>query len=68
MSVPGLAAEARTDEVRTELPAPALNQSLPSFELVLEDIRRRHETKTIVLEEALQRSERFPDRFWGINE
>lgn len=40
----------------------------PSFELVLEAIRQRQETKTAILEEALQRTERFQQRFWGINE
>jgi hypothetical protein len=39
-----------------------------SFELVLEAIRQRHETKTAILEEALQRSESSQQRFWGINE
>ena len=39
-----------------------------SFEVVLEAIRHRHEAKTAILEEALQRSECSQQRFWGINE
>jgi hypothetical protein len=39
-----------------------------SFELMLEAIRQRHETKTAILQEALQRSECSQQRFWGINE
>jgi len=38
-----------------------------TLELALEAIRQRHEAKTAVLEEALQRTEHF-QRFWGINE
>jgi hypothetical protein len=38
-----------------------------TVELTLEAIRQRHEAKTAVLEEALQRTEHF-QRFWGINE
>ena len=39
-----------------------------NFEIVLEAIRHRQETKTAILEEALQRSEQAQQRFWGINE
>jgi hypothetical protein len=39
-----------------------------SFELVLEAIRQRHETKTAILQEVLQRSQSAQQRFWGINE
>ena len=39
-----------------------------SFEIVFAAIRERHETKTTILEQALQRSEQAQQRFWGINE
>jgi hypothetical protein len=42
--------------------------NVPSFEIVLEAMRERHETKTAILQEALQRSEQAQQRFWGINE
>ena len=40
----------------------------PDFELALEEVRQRLETKTALLEEALQRFDRSEHRFWGINE
>src|SRR5262249_16179967 len=40
----------------------------PDFELALEEVRQRLETKTGLREEALQRFDRSEHRFWGINE
>lgn len=38
------------------------------FEDVQEALRQRLETKTSILEEALERTQRSQQRFWGINE
>jgi hypothetical protein len=45
-----------------------LRADVTPFEAVFEEIRRRNEAKTTIMEEALKRSERFQQRFWGINE
>lgn len=58
-----------------ELDCPA-GRSLPkrgdevmeSFDLMREQLRHRSQTKTIAMEERLQRSEWSQRRFWGINE
>ncbi|HWV99746.1 MAG TPA: hypothetical protein VNZ64_08660 [Candidatus Acidoferrum sp.] len=55
-------------ETRTESLALSGEGSPAHFELVLEEIRQRRETKTTLLEEGLLRSERSQGRFWGINE
>jgi hypothetical protein len=60
--------ETPATETRTELLALSGEGSPAHFELVLEEIRQRRETKTTVLEEGLLRSERAQGRFWGINE
>ena len=57
----------RLTETRTESLAPSAEDSLAQFELVLEEIRLRRETKTTLLEEGLLRFERSQQRFWGIN-
>ena len=55
-------------DMRTQLQGQPLGPSIVSFEVALEEIQLRQHTKTAVLEEALQRSERSQPRFWGINE
>ncbi|HTL54525.1 MAG TPA: hypothetical protein VL361_02555 [Candidatus Limnocylindrales bacterium] len=48
----------------TEIVAP----SLDSFDLVVAELQRRADAKTLILEESLQRAESAQRRFWGINE
>ena len=60
--------ESRVAETRTESPTPSAEDSSAQFELVLEEIRQRRETKTTLLEEGLLRSARLQQRFCGINE
>jgi hypothetical protein len=38
------------------------------LEVALEEVRYRTETRTALLAETLDRLDRFPQRFWGINE
>lgn len=47
---------------------PTEDSSVESFDLLLQQFRERSEAKTLVMEEALHRSESTQRRFWGINE
>lgn len=47
---------------------PSEDRSVESFDLLFERFRQRSEAKTLIMEEALQRSESTQRRFWGINE
>ena len=49
------------------LPAGGAGPSL-AFQTGLDEVRYRAETKTAGLEETMDRLDRFPQRFWGINE
>ena len=49
------------------LPTAGADASL-AFQTGLDEVRYRAETKTAALEETMDRLERFPQRFWGINE
>jgi hypothetical protein len=62
--VPGV----RPEDPQTESSDQSIQASIVPFEIVCEEIRRRTETKTTILELALQRTESFQPRFWGINE
>jgi len=56
-------------ELRTDSKSKSVtNNFRPDFELALEEMRQRLETKTALIEEALQRFDRSEHRFWGINE
>ena len=65
---PAIPLQAAAFSGAAEASAPLRSGPHPNFELALEEIRHRLETKTVLLEEALQRFERFEHRFWGINE
>ena len=62
-----------TGNARLESPChggrlPATESVMESFDIVREQLLRRAQTKTIAMEEGLQRSECSQRRFWGINE
>jgi hypothetical protein len=57
-----------SSDLRGESRRPEVVIPVTPFEAVFEEIRRRNEAKTTIMEEALKRSERFQQRFWGINE
>jgi len=66
--IPTSAAARESKDPRTESRSALVVPEIVPFEAVCEEIRRRNETKTAILEEALQRSQTFQQRFWGINE
>lgn len=49
------------------LPAVGAGPSL-AFQTRLDEVQYRAETKTAALKETMDRLDRFPQRFWGINE
>ncbi len=58
-----------TDETGNQAAALSSEERvIETFDLMLNELVKRSEAKTIVMEEALERCEWSQRRFWGINE